>query len=261
MNDTAEYTSTFDGLMKLVVRLRGPDGCPWDQEQTRRSMKRYVLEECYELLDAIDEGDGAELVGELADVMFHLAFQIHLGVEEEGFTETDVFQAAIEKLIRRHPHVFGDEVASDAREVESRWHTIKSAERPDADRSILDGVPPELPALARAQALQERAAWAGFDWEDIEGVVEKVAEEISELRSARDAAEKEAEFGDLLFSIVNLGRWLKLDAEGALREADARFRKRFALMEKASRDMGADFRDMSPAEKERLWQEAKRLTD
>ena len=261
MEDSTQFASTFDGLMKLVGRLRGPNGCPWDREQTPQSMKRYLLEECYELLDAIDEGDPGNLADELGDVMFHLAFQVQLGIERGELAEAQVFQSVIEKLIRRHPHVFGQDTATDARQVEAKWHSIKSAERADDEASVLDGVPEALPALAYAQTLQERAARSGFDWEDVEGVVEKVAEELGELREAKHSAEKEAELGDLLFSIVNVGRWMELDAEGALRKADARFRKRFALMEVASAQRGVAFEGLSMDEKEALWQEAKSLAE
>ena len=222
-------------------------------------MRRYILEECYELLEAIDQGDPSKLVDELGDVLFHMAFQIHLGIEERALTAEQVFEHVNEKLARRHPHVFGDDVATDPHEVESRWHTLKRREQSDAETSITDGVPKEMPALAYAQAIQERAARAGFDWEEVQGVVQKVDEELHELEAATSDAEREAELGDLLFSLVNLGRWLGIDAEGALRGAGARFRKRFSLMEKLSVQRRVSFDGLTLAEKEALWQEAKSL--
>ena len=259
MDNSPQYPSTFDGLLKLVERLRGPEGCPWDKEQTPDSMRRYIMEECYELLEAIDEGDATKLVEELGDVLFHLAFQIQLGIEKEALTEEQAFRTVIEKLVRRHPHVFGDAQASDPRQIESNWQVIKRAERATPEASILDGVPTALPALSYAQALQERAAWAGFDWENQQGVLEKVSEELDELQSAQSPEEKEAELGDLLFSIVNVGRWLDLDAESALRGADARFRRRFGLMEQLNKEKGVSFEGLTLDEKEALWQEAKGL--
>ena len=252
------YASSFDGLMGLVARLRRPDGCPWDREQTRDSMRRYVMEECFELLEAMDEGDSAKLAEELGDVLFHAAFQVHLGEEEGALTAEQVFGGVIEKLMRRHPHVFGEATASDAREVESGWHAIKRAEQAGTGASALNGVPHDMPALSYAQALQERAARTGFDWEDVRDVLRKVDEELDELQRAETSAEREAELGDLLFSIVNVGRWLDVDAESALRKAGTRFRQRFGLMEDLSREKGPSFEGLTMDEKDALWEEAKR---
>ena len=259
MDKNAQYPSTFDGLLHLARDLRGPDGCPWDREQTRDSMKRYIQEECYELLEAIDEGVAAKIAEELGDVLFHMAFQVNLGVEDDAFAEEQVFGTLIEKLVRRHPHVFGDAEASDARAIESSWHVIKRAEKEMAGTkaSTMDGVPGALPALSHAHAIQERAARAGFDWEQADAVLEKVGEELAELQAADSADEREAEFGDLLFSIVNAGRWMDLDAESALRKADARFRGRYHAMERLSGERGVTFERLTPDEKEALWQEAK----
>ena len=259
METTSGYPGTFDGLLGLVKHLRSPSGCPWDREQTSASMKRYLLEECYELLEAIDEDDRNKLVDELGDVLFHLAFQVHLGVEEGTVAVDQVFRAVIEKLTRRHPHVFGNAKASDAREVESSWHDIKRREQKAPEASVLDGLPVELPALSYAQSVQERAARAGFDWDDIQGVLRKVVEELEELENAESPAEREAELGDVLFSIVNVARWLGGDAEGALRGTNARFRRRFGLMEKLSRERGVEFGSLNMAQKEALWKETKPL--
>ncbi len=257
-HQTPNYPSTFHGLLGLVARLRSEDGCPWDREQTRDSMKRYILEECYELLDAMDEGDPSELAEELGDVLFHLAFQIQLGVEERALTDEQVFRTVIEKLVRRHPHVFGDASATDAKDVESSWHSIKRAERAEAGTSILEGVSRRMPALSYAQALQERAARTGFDWQDVQGVLSKVGEELEELQQAESPAQREAELGDVLLSVVNFSRWLGVDAETALSKADARFRDRFVLMEQVSRRRGVSFDGLTMAEKDALWHEAKR---
>jgi tetrapyrrole methylase family protein/MazG family protein len=255
-----EFTSDFDGLMELVARLREPDGCPWDREQTRRSMRHYILEECYELLEAMDEDRSGHIVEELGDVVFHMAFQIHLGEEEGAFDRERVYRTVIEKLIRRHPHVFGDTKVSGAGEVLDKWQEIKRAERKGEDASALDGVPKEMPALSYSQAIQQRAAGVGFDWEDASGVMDKVTEELSELSSADSPEEKEAELGDLLFSIVNASRWMGIDAEGALRGAGTRFRGRFAVMEQLCRDRGTPLETLALDAKEALWQESKRLT-
>ena len=260
MHVDSTFPSTFEGLQQLVARLRGPGGCPWDKEQTRASMRRYILEECYELLEAMEEADDSKVVEELGDVLLHLAFQIELGKEERESTDEDVFRGVIDKLVRRHPHVFGDVRASSPREIETRWQDIKRDERKLGGGSALDGVPRELPALLQAQSLQERAARTGFDWDDIRGVLEKVTEELSELQAARSPEEVELEFGDVLFSLVNVGRWLGADTESALRGANARFQRRFALMEERCNEQGASLDSLDMNEKEVLWQQAKEVT-
>ena len=262
MNSNEQYPNTYDGLLQILARLRGPDGCPWDCEQTRDSLKRQFLEECYELIEAIDEGDVQKLAEELGDVLLHVGLQIQIGEEEGEFTSERVFKLLIEKLVRRHPHIFGDDKAADAREVEANWEIIKRREKAgkeSPESSALDGVPRQMPALGYAQAVQVRAARIGFDWNDLGGVLDKVAEEVGELERAQSEAEKEHELGDLLFSIVNSARWMGMDAEGALRKANAQFYRRFALMERLSRERGLNFSRLSMDEKEPLWQEAKGL--
>ena len=259
--DDPSFPHTFDGLMALVARLRGPDGCPWDGEQTRRSMARYVLEECYELLEAIEEGDDAGVAEEAGDVMFHLAFQVQLGKEDTTFDEEAMFGSVIDKLVRRHPHVFGEATASSSREVLESWHELKRKEKADTEASALSGVPRDLPALSHAQAVQERAAGIGFDWEDAEGVLEKVSEELREVQDAGSHEEREAELGDVLFSVVNASRWMGLDAEGALRGANARFRRRFTQMERLGRERRTPVAGLTLDQKEALWQESKRLLE
>jgi len=251
------YPSSFTGLMELVAYLRGPDGCPWDREQTRASIRSDVREECHELLDAIDEDDASRLVEELGDVLFHAAFQIRLGDEGGEFNEQGVFRGVIGKLVRRHPHVFADADVSDSDEVLSRWHAIKRQERSDEEAGALVGVPRSLPSLAHAQTLQERAARVGFDWDDLDGVLRKVDEEVGELRGAEDRAQREAEIGDLLFSLVNVCRWLETDAESALRASSTRFQRRFEAMERIAAERGLSFETLPLDDKEALWQEAK----
>lgn len=258
MNSNSDYTPDFGGASAILRRLRGPDGCPWDRRQTRDDLKAQLLEECYELVEAIDSGDVAGVVEELGDVVLHLVFQLEIGREREEFTEADVFGGLIDKLRRRHPHVFGDTYAGDADEVMANWQAIKRSERREAGKSILDGVPKSMPALAQAQAVQQRAAHAGFDWDDVSGVLDKLAEEVGELAESEGADEREAEFGDVLFAAVNAARWMELDAEEALRKANARFYRRFALMEGMCRERGLSFEALPLDDKEGLWQEAKR---
>ena len=255
------FPPTFAGLQSLVARLRGPEGCPWDREQTGASMRHFVLEETYELLEAIEEDEPGPLAEELGDVMFHLAFQVHMAKEQGHFDEAAVFQSVIDKLVRRHPHVFGDRKADGAQEVLDNWQDLKRAEKDEDDESsILDGIPKSLPALAQAHAIQQRAAGVGFDWEDAGGVLDKVVEELAELADVEDEAEREREMGDLLFSVVNAARWMDIDSEAALRAADERFRQRFATMEKLARQRGVELKSLDLDAKEALWQEAKRLS-
>ena len=255
------FPPTFAGLQALVARLRGPEGCPWDREQTGASMRHFVLEETYELLEAIEGGEAGALAEELGDVMFHLVFQVHMAKEEGCFDEAAVFQAVIQKLVRRHPHVFGERKASGAQEVLDSWQDLKRAEKGEEDESsILDGVPKSLPALAQAHAIQQRAAGVGFDWEDAGGVLDKVAEELAELAEVEDEDARERELGDLLFSVVNAARWMDIDSEAALRAADERFRQRFATMERLGRERGVELKSLDLDAKEALWQEAKRLS-
>ena len=261
MRNREHYPSTYDGLLQLLERLRGSDGCPWDREQTHSSMRRLFLEECYELIEAIEQDDAQKMVEELGDVLFHVMFQIQISKEADEFTQEQVFDTLIEKLVHRHPHVFGDVQVADAREVKANWDAIKRKEKSGTDASILDGVPRQMPALSYAQSVQERASRAGFDWEDLRGVQAKLSEELAEMQESGSRSEWESELGDLLFSLVNLSRWMGADSEGALRQTNARFYRRFAAMEKLSRERGLAFPELSLDEKEALWQEAKGLVD
>ncbi len=259
MDNAPEFPANFDGLVALVDRLRGGGGCPWDREQTAESMKRYFLDECYELIDAIDEADPTKLAEELGDVLFNVAFQLRLATEAGSLSEEQPFAFAIEKFVRRHPHVFGEAEVADAGQAWTSWDAIKRGEQAGQDDSILDSVARSLPALSQAQLLQERAARVGFDLEDLQGVVDKVGEELAELERAETPDEREAELGDVLFSLVNLSRWHNSDAETALRAADVRFRQRFAQMEILGRERGVDLKSLTLDEKEALWQEAKEM--
>ena len=256
-----DYPSTFDGVIQLLQRLRGPDGCPWDREQTRDSLKSQFLEEAYELIEAIEQDDAEKMIEELGDVLLHVVFQVQIGEEGGEFNRGSVFQTLIEKLLRRHPHVFGDVEVADADEVVSKWQAIKQQERADTGASILDGAPKQMPALSYAQAIQERAARTGFDWEDLRGALDKISEEMEELEQAQSDSERESELGDGLFSIVDAALWQGIDAETALRHSNARFYQRFVTMERFSQERGLSFPDLSLDDKEALWQEAKRLLD
>ena len=259
-----ERIGEFQSLIDIVARLRGPGGCPWDAEQTHESLKRNLLEECYETLEAIDDGNPGELADELGDILVQVAFHADIAREAGDFDIADVLTAINRKLIRRHPHVFGDGRASDARQVERNWEQLKAEERRQAGKpepSAMDSVPAALPALSAAQLIQDRAARFGFDWDDAGGVLEKLVEEIGEFRDAATDAERLDEFGDVLFALVNVARWSGIQAEDALRQANAKFRNRYRLMERLASERGQDFAKLSLDEKEALWQEAKTAGD
>ncbi len=247
--------ATFDALFDIVERLRSPGGCPWDIEQTHASLKRNLLEECHEVLEAIDANDATKLSEELGDILVQVAFHVQMARESGKFRLQDVLDKANQKLIRRHPHVFGDVRVSDAREVERNWEALK--QREGARRSPVEGIPGELPALAHAQLMQDRVSRVGFEWDDVSGVLDKVVEEVDELRAAAGQEERTREMGDLLFTIVNLARWQGIHAEDALRQANARFRTRYLTMEDLASGRGLDFPQLPLEEKEGLWQEAK----
>ena len=260
MNPPQDIPPTFDGLVQLLQRLRDPqDGCPWDREQTHQSLRSSLLEECYETLEALDQGEPLKLAEELGDLILQVVFHAQIAREAGEFTLDEVFRSINDKLVRRHPHVFGGAHASSAREVEVQWEEIKRQERSQRQEegSLLGGVPRGMPALAYSQALQERASRVGFDWEDLQGVLDKVEEERQELARAESPIEVEAELGDLLFTVVNLSRWLKVDAESALRQGAARFYQRFTVMEARCRKRGVALSDLSLEKKEALWQQAK----
>jgi len=252
----------FTDLMEIMARLRGKNGCPWDRDQTHESIKPYLVEEAYEVLEAIDEQDLAKLKEELGDLMLQIVFHARMAEDAGAFSMQDVLAAINEKLIRRHPHVFGELKAETAQEVLFNWEQIKQAERHKLnDRaSVLDGVPRELPALLRAHRLQEKASRVGFDWTEAQEVLRKVEEELAELRAAMDGREAdrvEAELGDLLFALVNLSRFLAVNPEEALRKTIARFIARFRYIEEELSRRGRSLRQATLEEMDALWAEAK----
>ncbi len=248
-------------LAETVAVLRSPGGCPWDQEQTPQSMRTGFLEEAYEVLDALDAEDVDNLREELGDLLYHIVMQTQMATEAGEFTLTDVIAGIEAKLKRRHPHVWGDWQVSDSADVLRNWEIIKRMEKGDraADEFVsrLSGIPSSLPTLMRAQKIQSRAAKTGFDWPDISGVYEKLEEELDELREASTPEELRLELGDVLFVVTNLAQWLGVEAEIALREANARFTRRFQLVEKFIVERGLEWNNLSFVEMDALWEEAK----
>lgn len=251
--------SSLPALAETVAVLRSPNGCPWDQEQTPQSMREGFLEEAYEVLTALDADDPVNLGEELGDLLYHIVMQTQMAAEAGHFTLADVIAGIEAKLKRRHPHVWGDWQVSDSAEVLRNWERLKQREKADkpAGGSRLDGIPPALPALARSQKVQGKAAHTGFDWPDIGGVYDKLAEEVAELREAATLEERHLELGDVLFVVVNLARWLDVDAESALREANERFAGRFRQVERLVAARGLEWSALSFAELDALWEEAK----
>ncbi len=248
-------------LVRVMKRLLGPGGCPWDRQQTHASLKKYLLEETYEVLEAIDEGDMNKLCEELGDLLLQVVFHAVLAEERGDFRLEDVVARIAAKLRRRHPHVFGNRRVKDASEVLANWEEIKNTER---KRSLLGDVPRQLPALLHAQKVQAKAALVGFDWPDAEGAAAKVWEEWEEVRGAwerGDREELEKEVGDLLFAVVNVSRLLGIEAEDALRAAVERFRRRFQRMEAAAAARGVELRSLSLGELDILWEEAKKFQE
>ena len=247
----------------ISQRLRGPDGCPWDREQTHVSLRKHLLEEAYEVYDALEAGATPELAGELGDLWLQVVLHAQLAAEEGVFDLTDVQAAISSKIVRRHPHVFGDATARTASDVNRQWERIKADERAAAasesevERGALDGISPSMPALAASQEMQDRAANLGYDWPSIEGVLDKVVEEAEELREATNRAETAEEFGDLLFVLVNVARRRGIEAEAAVRGANAKFRRRFGSVERAATEKGVALRDLDFAALDELWDAAK----
>ena len=249
--------SSLSGLADTVAHLRGPEGCPWDQEQSPQSMRAGFLEEVAEVLDALDGGEVEELREELGDLLYHLVMQVVMAQETESFTLSDVIAGIDVKLRRRHPHVWGDWQVADSDEVVRNWEMLKADER-DEPRSIVDKIPQALPALAQAHTLQSAVVKVGFDWPSVAGVEAKVEEELAELHGSVTQPEREQEVGDLLFAVVNWARWLNVDAEIALREANRRFQKRFRRVELLASAQQQALDDMSLADLDALWERAKR---
>lgn len=249
--------SQFAALVDIIARLRAPGGCPWDKKQTHVSLRRNMLEECYEVLDALDEGSPGKLCEELGDLLMQIVFHIQIATEEGEFELGDVLKSINTKLIHRHPHVFGSLKVKDAEEVAANWEALKQEEKGE-DVSLLDSVPGQMPALGYSQEIQHRAARLGFDWEDVDGVIEKLVEEVGELKQAGSQEERAAEFGDLLFTLSNIARRMGIDLEVALRQTNRRFYRRFTCMEDACRRRGLSFSELSFDEQNALWAEAKR---
>jgi MazG family protein len=254
----------------ISARLRQPDGCPWDREQTHISLRKHLLEEAYEVYDALESGATPELAGELGDLWLQIVLHAQLAAEAGVFDLADVQAAIASKIVRRHPHVFGDAVARTASDVNRQWERIKADERAAAadaeaeesgaesvSTSALDGISSSLPALAASQEMQERAANLGYDWPSIDGVLDKVAEEADELRRAANDAERAEEFGDLLFVLVNVARRRGIEAEAAVRSANAKFKRRFASVERGAAAQGVALRDLDFAALDVLWDAAK----
>lgn len=259
-----------DQLVNLIAKLRGTHGCPWDKQQTPQSIMPFLIEEAYELADAVASGDTDEICEELGDVLFQVLFLIRLFQEADLFDLTDVIARNMEKMIRRHPHVFGAETAATSQEVKTRWHQIKMTEKSRTlEDSILDSVPSSMPALMRAYRISEKAARVGFDWDDVAGVTAKVEEEWCEFNDAVSARRSEAreypsvalEFGDILFTLVNVARFVQVHPETSLIGSVKKFEKRFRYMEKAINAQGRTMASMSKSELNDLWEMAKSKVD
>jgi MazG family protein len=254
----------FQQLVGIMARLRGPNGCPWDREQNFDTIKPYTLEETYEVIDAIDRREWNEVAEELGDLLLQVVFYAQMGEEQKLFDIGDAIDAVNQKLIRRHPHVFGDETAQTSGDVKRIWGEIKAAEKKNKGKEhtgLLASVPRAMPALIEAQQVASRAAGVGFDWENPDQVIEKLHEELAELDEARRNAspsELENEIGDLFFVLVNLARFVKVDPEQALRRTNAKFRERFGYIERKLAERGKKLEESNIAEMEALWQEAKR---
>ena len=254
-------------LVDLVARLRGDGGCPWDREQTRESLKPMLIEEAYEVLDALDGSDAMELKGELGDLLFQVVFHAQIARENGEFDLADVIDRLHEKMIRRHPHVFGNADLRTAEDVLKNWEDIKADERgvlsvsrPESGKSLLDGIPTKLPALHEAYQMTAKAARVGFDWPDLDGILQKLQEEAAELTAAGrndDRRQVADEVGDLLFVAVNVARFLGIDPETALRRSNRKFNRRFRYMESKIKEQGRELREATLAELDALWNEAK----
>ena len=256
MNDshTPDNLEEFDELVAIIARLRGPGGCPWDREQTHSSLKGNPTEEAYEVLEAIDKGDMQELCEELGDLLLQVVLHAQIARDDGDFEIGDVVRGISTKLIHRHPHVFGDAEAKDARQVIAHWETLK---REEGKGSLLSGLPKDMPALSYAQAVQRRVARVGFDWEEVKDVVHKLAEEVAEFETAVEHRRKVEEFGDILFTLANVARRLDIDLEAALRGANQRFYSRFCSMEEMCKERGISLAALSLEEQDALWDEAK----
>lgn len=249
-----EDSKSFYRLVSIIERLRAPGGCPWDREQTHDSIKGNMLEEAYEAVETIDKGDMDKLREELGDLLMQIVLHAQMARDEGCFEIGDVIQGICDKLIYRHPHVFGETKVKDSADVVANWEQLK---RKEGKGELLSGLPKNMPALAYAQAAARRVARVGFDWKDADDIIDKLSEEIAELRHAEDHSHKIMEFGDTLFTLVCAARRMDIDAEAALRACNERFYKRFSYMEKACAERGRLLADMTLEEQNALWDEAK----
>ena len=259
MNNSA--AEKFDELIKIIKRLQAPDGCPWDREQTNASLLPFFLEEVYEVIESVDNENWPELKEELGDILLHVVFQAVLAEKNGHFSINDSLDHVNEKLVRRHPHVFGDAKADEAFHAKQNWEAEKHKEK--NRKSRLDGVPKTLPALIRAQRLQQKASYAGFDWNEVQQVWDKIHEEIQELKEAQSESTKEhiaEEIGDVLFSVVNLARFLDIPAEDALRKTNKKFTDRFARVEEELKKRGKTVEESNLEEMDDIWNEVKQNT-
>ncbi|MGD2027018.1 MAG: nucleoside triphosphate pyrophosphohydrolase [Anaerolineales bacterium] len=255
-----DFTS-YEGFQGLIAHLRSPEGCPWDREQNHQSLRTNLMEESYEALSAIDADDPVAMQEEFGDLLLQVVLQTQIAAEYGEFSMADVIRGIHTKLVRRHPHVFEDTELEDAEAVIKNWEKIKAAERKENGeevKGLLDGIPIAMPALSVADLYQRRAARVGFDWTEMEDVLEKLEEELSELRAAGSEEERNEEFGDLLFALVNAARWWGIDAESALRETNAKFRRRFARIESEAKIHGRLLSDLTLEEMDAIWEQTKK---
>lgn len=252
----------FDVLRNIIAELRGPNGCPWDKKQTHQSLKKYLIEEAYEVLEAIDEEDDDHLVEELGDVLLQVMLHAQIGEDEGWFSIDDIIRTLSEKMVRRHPHVFGEAKANSADEVVMNWEEIKKQEKDNVKESHLSGIPKSFPQLMRAYEMQKKAGKVGFDWDDVMPMMEKVNEEWAEFQkevTAMDEKKMLAEFGDLLFAFVNIARYYKLNPEEALHATNEKFMSRFLYMESKVAELGKEMNELTLEQLDALWEEAKRV--
>jgi len=258
---TDKNGKSLNSLTALMERLRGPGGCPWDREQTLKSLTPFIIEEAYEVVSAIDSGTMASIKEELGDLLFQVIFACQIAKEDGRFDITNVMDCTVEKMIRRHPHVFGDKVATTSEEVLKHWAEIKKEEKKSSEKKqYLSDVPEAMPALLRAHKVSQKAAKAGFDWKEVDEVLNKLREETDEFKKAlhdKDAAGMEEELGDMLFTIVNVGRFVDVNPEDALRKTIGKFMNRFHYVEKIITQKGGDLSSTPMEEMERLWEESK----
>jgi tetrapyrrole methylase family protein / MazG family protein len=256
--------TSFEAFAEIVAHLRAPDGCPWDQKQTHQTLRIHLLEEAYETLTAMDENDSAGMSEEFGDLLLQIVLNAQIATEADEFSTALVIKGIYDKIVRRHPHVFGNVELNGVDGVLQNWEKIKEKERKDngngeKEKGLLDGVPSALPALTQALEYQDRAARIGFDWPEVDGVLDKVREEIEEIKQAQNIDEVTDELGDLFFVLVNLARWRKVDAESALRGTNLKFKKRFGYVEQGAKKQGRNLSDMTLEEMDALWDEAKKV--